>query len=207
MTEFAIAFPVLLFLVLAVIQLALVYNARQVVNYAAFSAARSLAVYPNQREKALDAAVLACVPVSGRLSLLAESVVPGMKGLPEADTFSEIAGAGGLATKILDRYYYSKFFTTIRILDAMGEPQLADRELHVGDQFTVVVTHRYLLIIPIINRIIAFTRYGVAGKEIEIAKDTGSYLGRGFYFYPVRAHVTMRVEDDVARVPRPGSPV
>ena len=196
MTEFAIAFPVLLLLVLAIIQLALIYHARQVVNYAAFSAARSLMVHPRQQEKALDAAVLSCTPISGKLSMLAESVSPALGNLPAAGDFSEISDTGGMAANIVDKYYYSEFFTGISVLDAMGEPVTQRNALIVGDQFSVEVTHRYLLIIPIINRIIAFRRHGIAGKEIEIAEDSRSYLGKGFYFYPLRAHVTMRVEDD-----------
>ena len=41
MVEFAIAFPVQLFLMLGIMQLAMIFVAKQIVNYAAFSAARS----------------------------------------------------------------------------------------------------------------------------------------------------------------------
>ncbi|NOZ12572.1 MAG: pilus assembly protein [Acidobacteria bacterium] len=44
MTEFIISFPILLFITLCLMQLSLIYTARLVVNYSAFSAARAAAV-------------------------------------------------------------------------------------------------------------------------------------------------------------------
>ena len=209
MTEFAIAFPVLLLLVLAIIQLALLYNAKQIVTYAAFTAARSAAVYPNQRFMAEYAARLACVPISASTEQMIKSIVhPGSsdgtgsdaKGMWAAQVFQGLPGAGGMALKIGDKYAYSYLFTKVRFLDDRGEEMKAERILKVGEEFTVEVTHWYSLIIPLINRILATEEITVPGTPVKITlpKNALNLAGAqiGHYFFPVRSHTTMKVEDD-----------
>jgi Flp pilus assembly protein TadG len=65
LVEFALVFPILLLFVLAIIQLALVYSAKIILNYAAFSSARSFIVY-QEHKKAEMAARLICLPISSR---------------------------------------------------------------------------------------------------------------------------------------------
>jgi len=209
MTEFIIAFPVLLLFVLAIIQLALLYNAKQVVTYAAFTAARSAAVYPNKRFKAVYAARLACVPISASTGQMIKSLInPGSsgntgaeaKGFEASQVFSDLPGAGGMALKIGDKYVYSYLFTKVRFLDDQGEEIKAERQLKVGEEFTVEVTHWYNLIIPLINRIIATQEIEVPGSPVKITlpNDALNLAGMqtGHYFFPVRSHTTMKVEDD-----------
>jgi hypothetical protein len=68
MTEFIIVFPVLFLLFLVIIQTALLMTARQVVQYAAFSAARSAIVYNGNKEKNERAANIACIPISPKMN-------------------------------------------------------------------------------------------------------------------------------------------
>jgi len=209
MTEFVIAFPVLLLLVLAIIQLALLYNAKQVVTYASFMAARSAAVYPNQRFMAEYAARLACVPISASTGqMIKKSIHPGSsagtdaetKGLAVMQIFQDLPGAGGMALQIADKYAYSYLFTKVRFLDDQGEEMELERQLQVGEQFTVEVTHWYTLIIPLVNRILATREIEVPGSPVKITIPIGAFnlLGAqtGHYFFPVRSHTTMKVEDD-----------
>ncbi|MCX5866454.1 MAG: pilus assembly protein [Proteobacteria bacterium] len=210
MVEFAIAFPVLLLLVLAIIQLALLFNAKQVVTYAAFTAARSAAVYPNKRFKAVYAARLACVPISASTGQMIKSLInPGSsgntgaeaKGFEASQVFQGLPGAGGMALQIADKYAYSYLFTKVRFLDDQGEEMELERQLKVGEQFTVEVTHWYTLIIPLVNRILATQEIEVPGSPVKITIPIGAFnlLGAqaGHYFFPVRSHTTMQVEDDI----------
>lgn len=68
LTEFAIVFPVQLFVVLGIIQLALAYGAQQVVEYSSYAAARAGIVNgpdPNKaKEEAVRASQLALLPVT-----------------------------------------------------------------------------------------------------------------------------------------------
>jgi len=91
MTEFVITFPLLLFITLCIMQLSLIYTARLVVNYSAFSAARAaIVIIPSivgaEAEGSIDpevddgklniirnAARLSCTPIAARASTVASS--------------------------------------------------------------------------------------------------------------------------------------
>jgi hypothetical protein len=64
----------------------------------------------------------------------------------------------------------------------------------------VEVTHWYSLIIPLINRIIATQEIEVPGSPVKIILPTETLnlagMQTGHYFFPVRSHTTMKVEDD-----------
>lgn len=65
MVEFAIVFPVVFLLFLVIVQTALLMTARQIVHYAAFTAARSAIVGDEDNEvRAWRAAQIACIPIS-----------------------------------------------------------------------------------------------------------------------------------------------
>ncbi len=66
--EFAFAFPLQLFVMFAIMQLALLYVGKQVVSYASFSAARAALVGEDPADayrRAETAAALACAPITG----------------------------------------------------------------------------------------------------------------------------------------------
>ena len=120
LVEFAILFPVIIYITLILIQIALIYNAYQVVNYAAYSSARAGIVYEADMEKMERAAFIAVFPIanrkiSHRLSL---------RNLRRA-------------SEIIDDYYRSSFLkTTVKI------------DEHTESKLTVTVTHRFELIVP-----------------------------------------------------------
>jgi hypothetical protein len=68
LTEFCIVIPVVLFFFLAVLQYFEFVRAAQMVNYAAYVAARSYAVLHSE-DKAQDSAVMALAPISNNLGL------------------------------------------------------------------------------------------------------------------------------------------
>jgi len=72
MVEFAIVFPVQLFLTLALLQLAHIFVGKLVVNHAAFTAARAALVKPDDvtwndwiQDEVTPAATMVCAPVTG----------------------------------------------------------------------------------------------------------------------------------------------
>lgn len=181
MTEFAISFPIVLITTLILMQLALMYQAKNVVTYAAFSAARAAIVYipaeyggegkhsinldgGEKYDKVVQAAAMACVPVSPRASVV-------LDGLPFVgdiigsafSTFSSMMGSLGVAGNYVDsalqRYAYSTFATEVTLYKA-NEGGLSEQsgtaswnwpeESDVG----VVVRHRFYLAIPLVNRFI-----------------------------------------------------
>ncbi|RLE19232.1 MAG: hypothetical protein DRJ14_01240 [Acidobacteria bacterium] len=105
MTEFIISFPILLFITLCMMQLSLIYTARLVVNYSAFSAVRAAAViipisldkqdsndenepegvviYKNKKGKLnmiRNAARLTCMPISADASTIMDQFVVTVAG-------------------------------------------------------------------------------------------------------------------------------
>lgn len=105
MTEFIISFPILLFITLCMMQLSLIYTARLVVNYSAFSAVRAaivvipmsldkqdssdqnepegLVVYKNKKGKLnmiRNAARLTCMPISADASSIMNEFVVTVAG-------------------------------------------------------------------------------------------------------------------------------
>ena len=84
--EFAIAFPLQLFITLGTIQLGLIYVGKQVVEYAAFCAARAEVV----EEDPATAARIACTPITGSTAPVGGTQattlrIPGWGTLPHSD--------------------------------------------------------------------------------------------------------------------------
>jgi len=181
MTEFAISFPVVLITTLILIQLALMYQARNVVTYAAFAGARAAIVWiPAEAEnegkhqintdggekwsKIHQAASLACVPISPRASVVLAGM-PGVGGML-GDVFGAFSGmmSGlGLTGEYLDsglqRYAYSTFATEVTLYKASNngfEEQSGNVTWNYPTDADVAVRvrHRYYLPIPVVNRFI-----------------------------------------------------
>jgi hypothetical protein len=181
MTEFAISFPVVLITTLILVQLALMYQAKNVVTYAAFAAARAAIVWiPAEAEgegkheinidggdkidKIHQAAAMACVPIAPRASV----VLDGMPFI--GDVISQIFGAmssmlgsfgpaGQYVENGLQRYAMSTFQTEVTLykatVDGMEEQSgTASWDWPTDADLGVEVRHRYYLPIPVVNRFI-----------------------------------------------------
>jgi len=183
LVEFALVFPILLLFVLAIIQLALVYSAKIILNYAAFSAARSFIVY-QEHKKAEMAARLICLPISSRPTNMIESAL-GID-LPGLDSFGALGEAQGIA----ERYLYSSYATNVRLFDSSGSPLDEGRVLEPGkDDATVEVSHKFRLTLPIVNRLIGKS---MAGEKL------GKFFDFGLYYIPLSSRATLTVEDTPA---------
>lgn len=64
LVEFAIAFPIQLFVTMGIIQLSMIFMAKQVVNYAAFAAARAELVKQEDTDAGMAAAIV-CTAIAG----------------------------------------------------------------------------------------------------------------------------------------------
>jgi hypothetical protein len=140
MTEVAISFPVLLITTLILMQLALMFQARNVVTYAAFSAARAAIVWipasiPTEDthviqidggtkiDKIQQAAAMACVPISPKASNVMGGV-PFIGDLIASSSvaFTSLVSVLGLPSSYaengLQRYAYSSFATKVFIYKA-----------------------------------------------------------------------------------------
>ena len=212
MVEFVFVAITFLFVILGIIQLALVLNAYALTRYAAYNAARAAIVHGGDLEKMKDAARISLIsvfPKHGRADHL--------KGVTE----------NYLAAKATDddsNYYTytvringanvtrSEKITEVSILDNRGvgsgevvtfdDPAQADKGL-----ITVQVIHRYELVIPLVNRIlfVVYQRF-VAGvgynnetldnlsQETDRMRRSGGLSGE--YRYPLVAHYTMRLQSD-----------
>ncbi len=181
MTEFAISFPVVLITTLILIQLALMYQARNVVTYAAFAGARAAIVWipattdnegrheintdgGDKWSKIHQAASLACVPISPRASVVLAGM-PGVGGIL-GDVFGAFSGmmSGlGMTGEYLDsglqRYAYSTFATEVTLYKASNsgfeeQSGTVTWNYPTDADVGVRVRHRYYLPIPVVNRFI-----------------------------------------------------
>jgi hypothetical protein len=177
MTEVAVSFPVLLITTLILMQLALLYQAKNVVTYAAFAATRAAIVWipveaggegkhvinvdgGDKYDKVHQAAAMACVPISPRASVVLDSL-PFIGDLIGSafDVFSDIFSSLGLAGEMVDngvqRYAFSAFATNLTFYqgDENGLEELSG-EVTFAYPVGVRVMHRYYLPIPLANRII-----------------------------------------------------
>ncbi len=180
MTEVAVSFPVLLITTLILMQLALMYQARNVVTYAAFSAARAAIVWipatsdteakhqinvggGDKWDKIHQAAAMACVPISPRASVVLDGLPFVGDVIGDAfSAFSSMMSGFGLAGEYVDnglqRYGYSTFATEVKLYEATSsgfeEKSGNITWQYPGPDVGIRVRHRYYLPIPVVNRII-----------------------------------------------------
>ena len=141
MAEFAFAFPLQLFVMFAIIQLALLYVAKEVVSYASFSAARA-AIVAESPEEALEgatqAAALVCAPITG-------TTVTGsgfsLAYLTSAQNMIAVPGWGPVPGSGISRHLKT-------VVARISYPRQGEVE--------VTVTHYFELMMPGVNHIFAW---------------------------------------------------
>ena len=144
MVEFAVVFPVVFLLCLVIMQTFLLLSARQVVNYAAYCAARSAIVFlpdsgnAEAKKKAERAAIIATWSISP------------MKGFGSAETFIKpiedmVKGATGINFDLARRYNMARSLVTVKLTpDKIKSPH---------EDVTAEVTYDVVMGIPLANRI------------------------------------------------------
>jgi len=146
MVEFVVVFPVVFLLCLVIMQTFLLLTARQVVNYAAYCAARSAIVFLPEsgnsvaKKKAERAAIIACWSISP------------MKNFGTAEKFIKpiedmVEGATGINFELARRYNMARSNVSVNLKPAKLDAKTPHQDV------TAEVTYNYVMGIPIANRI------------------------------------------------------
>ncbi len=184
MVEFVVAFPLVLIIVLAIVQVSLLAQTKLFVEYAAFNAARVAIVQPDNPEDIAEAAKLSMTPISPRVDAMAGlSVVSGV--------FNNIARMFGDESTLLLRYAYAKQFTDAKIVTNPSQS---------SDDITVHIDYLTLLAIPIVNKIIGTGSSGILNILSNYTGSDNGWIGsissiiKTDYFYPLSSEATLTVE-------------
>ena len=210
--EFALVFPFLLFIILAILQLGFIYSARQMVNYAAFCAARSAIVYKDAG-RAKKAALIACIPISPPISALvrdltdidislAHRIPEGMGLVNELQPLNSVLEG---TEKFIFMVASAYLFTQVEFLDKDGKKIEDLSSLNSGDDITVKVTYYYYLMFPLVNAVIGDSlldmRNELVGEtaagyvdKIQDWINLDQYVNLNLYFLKLEAQTTLTVE-------------
>jgi hypothetical protein len=204
--EFAMAFPFFLMSVLTVVQMALLINATLIVDYAAFCAARSAAVWvpyslPNEPPGTLAedrsrsekwtrirrAATFATLPISPRATTLITGAL-GLDDAPQEDREAVLQLARSrqldpsavdfvqLTADLLDKWITSRQLTNVQLLDENGD---ASERFELNQPVTARVTYRFYMNVPVVGTLIGSVIGGRFGGLI------------GPYFVPIRTSYSL----------------
>ena len=191
--EFAMVLPIFFMIVLVVIQFALMVNARLVVGYGAYAAARAAVVSTDggsegAKHRAQKSAALACMAISpalepdvndGRLSIFfAHSLRLDKSPLDSFEKFSRRWRRAG------PKLRYAQDHTSVEIEGADARRRFGPR-----DPVTAVVTHEFHM--------------GVPYAGATLGQLLGERRGR-FYVLPISVPCTLLNEGKVRTEPKPG---
>ena len=212
MVEFTLVAITFLFVILGVIQLALVLNAQTLVQYAAYNAARAASVHSGNPQKMQEAARVSLLPVfprHGRADHL-RGLTENYLAAVETDQDSGVTYFGEPITE-----------TRITNMDGLdcGTVITFDDPKQAAEGFiTVRVIHRYELVIPLVNRILfyIYTKFrsgeGYSGESLDnLSKVTDKRRRSGDfkdieYRIPLVAHYTIRLQSDYSAEACPPPP-
>jgi len=155
LAEFAFAFPLQLLILFAIMQLALLYVAKQVVTYASYAAARAALVADSPAEAyatASRASALICAPITG--TTVAGANVAGADLRAAA---IEVPGWG-----LVPKSGISRGLKT----------HVSHLDLSAGE-VVVTVTHYYELVFPVVNHIFAWLHRGAPPQGLPDATGPG----------------------------------
>jgi hypothetical protein len=217
--EFLLVSITFLFVILGLIQMAMVLNAYALVRYAAYNAARAAVVHQADEDKMRDAARISLLPVfprHGRADHIL-GFTENYQGALATDNnpvfFTFIMSAEGNFLPVAEP------ITEVKILPRPGrntgdvvtfdDPVDFDQAL-----ITVQVVHNYEMVVPLVNRILFFVTNlfrskklglgsGYEGQTLERLSTVTDRLRRGAdtyanteYRIPLVAHYTMRMQSD-----------
>lgn len=205
LVEFLFSIITFLFLVLGVIQLALILNAYTLVRYAAYNAARAGIVHSADLDKMREAARISLVSIFPR-----HGRADHVRGITE-----NYLGARFTDQNNLDDF--DKPITEVSILSnnsAVGGSGFSGSIMTFDDPaqaenavITVQVIHHYEMVVPLVNRILyflyfKFTDDAYEGEDIDqLAAKTDRLRRDGEledieFRFPLTAHYTMRMQSD-----------
>lgn len=183
MLDFILTFPLFTMIILVVIQFALMVNARIVVSYAAYTAARSAIVHSDggleaAKERAEAAAAIGCLPISPPLTAglsfpnppLALLMIHGGEtpDLPGSEFLRRWQRAGG-------KHLYSQLATEVELTGATGGDEVEARA-----PLTATVTHQFHLAVPYADGVFAgLMGKVVLGRNVVPIRDSVTFLNEG----------------------------
>jgi hypothetical protein len=178
--ETAVVLPSLVFFILGTLQFALMHQARLMLEYAAFSAARAGAVWNADRKIMTDAAIFALVPTFGLSSSQATGSGP-IHGAEDLGSFEKTYGAFISAQGLLGA---ARPLVRVDVLNPTQESLAGAEEVDFDDpaqriqtQLTIRVAYLYNLRIPYANWMIWQSFMG-ANAAIEFTRKVdGWYQG------------------------------
>jgi Flp pilus assembly protein TadG len=204
-TEFILAFPILLALLLAILQIALLVQAKFIVNYAAFCAVRSAIVTIPARVRSgrrteernvintrdadspkmkiiRRAAALPCLAISPVWSsrlVVTTGTAYNPSAVAPLSRLTVFAPSLDYERQVLSRalYAYDRNNTTVEVAAGRGD----------HDPVTVTVTHRYYLAVPFANRVFGQSYFGGWLPRLGI---------RTAWYYPITEHYTLLNEGE-----------
>lgn len=202
MVEFVLCAITFLFVILGVMQMALIINAYSLVRYAAYSAVRSGIVHNGNPTDMKDAARMALLPVFPRHGR-ADHVLGLMENYESAKATDSDPSFNTYNQPITNVEVLHKEDVTCNNIVTFDDPADAERGL-----LTVKVTHYYEMVVPLANRLLfyvySFVRSG-AGYQGESVDKVASLTDRERrignyrdieYRLPLSATYTMRMQSD-----------
>jgi len=193
MIEFIIVFPVLLLFLVSIMQFALLYTSKQILNYAAYNTARAAIVwipkdvYPEIKlEKIKKAASITCSLISPNLNISSENSID-----TDISKALSIINAKTKRKDMIQRYITSDMLITVNIFDSKGIPfpiySPFNNEMTHTD-ITVELLYNCPLILPVIDRVLLPLL-----KKITLNNRT-------IYALPMKAVSTLPIEGNVQNI-------
>lgn len=173
LVEFLIIFPTLILLVLGAFQFALVYQAKQTLNYATFMAARQGALKNGRITPIKDALAAGMTPLFNikpelldTEGLLRARLIAAVEAFNPLNTRVEILNPTAAAYNA--HKADSESTTEIPNDNLMYRPSTAKGGMSVQDAnlLTIRVTYCTRLIVPIVNRVIYAMYFGFSGEQV-----------------------------------------
>jgi len=173
MVEFLILFPTLLLLVLGAFQFALIYQAKQTLNYATFMAARQGALKNGRMTPIKDALAAGMTPLFNikpelldTEGLLRARLIAAVEAFNPLNTRVEILSPTAAAYNA--HKADSESGTEIPNDNLMYRPTTVKGTMSVQDAnlLTIRVTYCTRLIVPIVNRVIYALYFGFSGEQV-----------------------------------------
>ena len=218
MVEFVLIAITFFFSILGILQVAMIMNAYTLVRYAAYNAARAAIVHGGDLEKTHEAArlsLLAIFPSHGR----ADNILGMVQNYAGAAATDKNPLMASYAFSIMP---YFDQITEVKILPGHGrnsgdvvtfdDPQDSEKGL-----ITVEVTHRYEMVVPLVNRIFFYVynlfrdkkslgpilASGYQNQTLDnLSAETNRRRRAGDLYasaetrIPLTAHYTMRMQSD-----------
>ncbi len=227
MVETAIVMPLMLFIILGLLQLMLMHQARYMTKYAAYKAARAGAVHRAKVSAMEDAALAVLLPMAGRTNQ-ESSAFKASSGMEYVTSWNSIQGNTQYGFKVAEVTTCHPLRGQINQTTDFEDPARVaggDWKSFDNSKLMVQVTFYYRMFIPFANGVLWWITYGQENQELlrvmRLAKidkgsgqaQQGTLLGtknekrtiqevaglaqQKIYILPIRASYAVRMQSNV----------